>query len=156
MNNNLKEDIGFVLIRIENNPFYNIIFDTIQTFIKNNPYNQCVIFNSFCEKIDTSNIPILHLNQAKFFHGNLLVFDFISILLTRNFPNIKNLYYYAQDLPWESEPKVSYNELSKILIDTNINIIAKNQYIYEIYDICWKQPIGISEKFDYESLKKIL
>jgi hypothetical protein len=151
-----NKDIGFILIKIDNSALYDNIFNTIQSFIQNNPYNQYVVFNSFCEKIDNSNIPILHLNQAKFFHGSLVLFDFVSIIISKKFPNIHKKYFYAQNIPWESIPKTQYAELSNFLIDDNLDIITKNQYVYDIYDICWKKPLGISENFDYESLQKIL
>jgi hypothetical protein len=153
---NTKKDIGFVLVKMENNPFYDMVVNCIHSFIKNHPDNQYVIFNSFCEKIDTGIIPILHVSQSKFFYGDLFLFDFISLILTKNSPNINQKYFYAQDLPWESSPQTPYNNISKFLIDDNTNIIAKNKYIFDIYDICWKKPIGTSENFDYESLKKIL
>lgn len=151
-----NKDIGFILIKMENNPFYDAVTRCIQSLIRNNPENQYVIFNSFSDKIDTGTIPILHLSHAKFFHGNLFLFDFISLILTKNFPNITKKYFYAQDLPWENSPQTPYNNLSKFLTDSSVDIVAKNQYIFDIYDICWKSPIGISETLDYESLKKIL
>lgn len=150
------KDNGFVLIKIDNSTIYSNIFDTILSFIKDNPYSQNIIFNSFSEKIDNSKIPILHLNQAKFFYGNIFVFDFISLILTKKFPNIYKKYFYAQDIPWESVPNTNYQELCSFLLNNDVEIIAKNQYIYDIYNICWKKPIGISENFDYESLKQII
>ena len=151
-----NKDIGFLLIKMNNDSTYNRILKTISDFILNNPYNQYVIFNSFSDKIDTINVPILHINQAKFFYGDLFVFDFISCLLTQNFPNLSNRYLYTKDLFWTVDPGNSYNEWESILMKDNLNIITHNKYVHDIYDICWKKPIGISENFTYEELKNIL
>ena len=151
-----NKDIGFLLIKMNNDSTYNRILKTISDFILNNPYNQYVIFNSFSDKIDTINVPILHINQAKFFYGNLFVFDFISCLLTQNFPNLSNRYLYTKDLFWTVDPGNSYNEWESILMKDNLNIITHNKYVHDIYDMCWKKPIGISENFTYEELKNIL
>jgi len=151
-----NKDIGFLLIKMNNDSTYNRILKTISDFILNNPYNQYVIFNSFSDKIDTINVPILHINQAKFFYGDLFVFDFISCLLTQNFPNLSNRYLYTKDLFWTADPGNSYNEWESILMKDNLNIITHNKYVHDIYDMCWKKPMGISENFTYEELKNIL
>lgn len=151
-----KRDIGFVIIKLENNPFHDNVIKCIESFISNNRDNQYIIFNSSCEKINTGSAPILHLSQSKFFYGDLFVFDFVSLILTQQFPNIRHRYFYAQDLFWESSPQIPYNNIKNIVTHNNIDIIAKNQYIYDIYNICWKLPVGISENFDYESIKKII
>ena len=66
-----NRDIGFMLIKMYNNPMYDFILKSIKSCIDDNPFNHIVIFNSYCDRIDTMGIPILHLNQAKFFNGSL-------------------------------------------------------------------------------------
>lgn len=151
-----NKDIGFFLIKMNNSPTYDRILSTIADFIKHNPYNQYVVFNSFSDKMDTFNIPILHINQAKFFYGDLFVFDFMSCLLTQKFPNLSNRYLYSKDLFWTDDPGNSYREWNDVIMSDNLNIITHHKYTYDIYDICWKTPIGISENFNYEELKNIL
>jgi hypothetical protein len=151
-----NNDIGFVLVKMHNHPIYDQILSTIDLFIKHNPLNQYVVFNSFSDKLNILNVPVLHLNQAKFFYGNLFVFDFVSCMITKNFPNIHKKYLYAQDIPWSSSPSTPNKEWENIIMDPELNIIAKNEHIYDLYNICWKSPIGLSEHFSYDELKNII
>lgn len=153
---NYNKDIGFVLINIQNNDFYEQVFKTIARFIDNRPYNQVVVFSSSMNKIDTHNVPILHLSHGKFFYGDLVLFDIPSIIMTEKFTNINNRYLYAQDIPWGKSSAINYNEWKSIYYQNNLSIIASNNNLYDIYNICWKEPIGISENFDYDQLCKII
>jgi hypothetical protein len=149
-------DIGFLLIKITNDAIYDNILGTIKKFEENNTYGQTVIFNSYCEKINTLNIPIFHLSQSQFFNGSLIIFDLPSIILTNKFPNLKNRFFYGNTAPWGSSPMTRYDEWSSLYSQESLQIIASNQYLYDIYDICWKKPVGISENFSYEEIKKFV
>lgn len=148
-------DLGFLIFSIENNRMFDEILLCIKKYIDNFPYKQVTIFNSVCEKIDTKNIPLLHIKQAKFFDGDIFVFDLIGLMLIKNFPNIKNKYYFASNIPWE-QTDLTFTQWSEIFNQPNLNIIAHNKNIYNVFDITWKKPLGISETFNYESLSKIL
>lgn len=150
------KDIGFILIKLFDDPMHNKVLDSMCEFIDNNPYNQYVLFNSVNQKLHTYNVPILHLSQAKFFDGDLFLFDYVSCLISKSFPNIKNKYFYAQDAWWANAPEANYTQWQSIIMDPSLSIIAKNKTIYDIYNICWKQPIGISENLKYEELKTII
>ena len=150
------EDIGFVLINIDNSTVSNILFDTISKFVNNNPYGQTIIFSSKCDKIDTKNIPILHLSHAKFFSGKLVLIDIPSLIITKSFSNYTNKYFYAIDVPWTNNAQANYSQWKSLFDDTSLNIIASNKSIYDLYDICWKTPLGIAENFEYEKLYQII
>lgn len=152
---NTSEDIGFLLLDIDNSNNTNIIFDTITKLIKDNPYNQIVLFNSRCLRVDNHNVPILHISHAKFFTGKLIVFDTPSLIISKNFTNISSKYFYATHTPWIQSQNY-YNQWKVLLGDNDLKIIANNQTTYDLYDICWNQPIGIVENFDYEALQKII
>ena len=151
-----NKDIGFVLIKMFNNQIYDDILTAIQSCIYDNPSNQIVIFNSYSEKINTFNIPILHLSQAKFFYGDLFIFDMVSLLLTKSFPNVATKYLYAQDIPWTISKETNYFDWHKLLNNESLQIIAKNEEIDQIYSKCWKKPLCVTERFDYEKLKHSL
>ena len=152
----MTKDIGFFIPKLSNIQQHDIVLRTARQFIDNHPYNQYVLFNSFYDKIETYNIPILHLSHAKFFYGDLFVFDFISLVIASHFPNISKLYYYAQNLPWSVSGETPYENWRKVFDLDHLNIISNNQYVDDVYNICWKKTIGISEKFNYEELTKII
>ena len=149
------KNIGFLLTNIDNSNYYNELFQQISLLIKNNPYHHICIFNSHSEKINTMNVPILHINQAKFFDGNMFIFDISSLHLIKNFPLIEHKYFVAQDINWIRSYN-NYQEWRYILEQDNLDIIASNQYIYDIYDICWKKPVAIMESISYENISKLL
>ena len=151
----MKNDIGFVILNLEENTLHHSILYTIRQIIDSNPYKNICIFNHECSKIDIMNIPLLHLKQAKFFNGDLFVFDTISLMLAEQFPNINNTYYYAATIPWQNKT-YEYTGWRRMFLQDRLNIICQNQKIYDIYNICWREPIGIAEKFTYEQIHKLI
>ena len=149
-------NIGFVLPKLSNHVFFTGLFQTIHEFIEENPFDQIVIFNSFSEITQPLNIPIFHLSHAQFFTGDLFLFDIISAILTKSFPRANNRYIYAQDVPWMTNPGVAYSEWLEIYGQDNLEIIAKNKDLYDLYHKCWKKPKGISESFKYEEIAQII
>ena len=151
----MTNDVGFILFSIENNSFFNNLLPSIKQFIDNNPYKQICIFNSYCSMINTSNIPILHIKQAKFFTGDIFVFDIIGLMLAKDFPNVTNKYWFTNNIPWQ-DTNLLYSEWEKLFNQPKLNIIAQNQKLFDIFDITWKTPVGIAENVDYESLSKLI
>ena len=149
-------NIGFVLPKLSNHVFFTDLFKTIHEFIEENPFDQIVIFNSFSEITQPLNIPIFHLSHAQFFTGDLFLFDIISVILTKSFPRANNRYIYAQDAPWKSHRGVAYSEWLDMYDQDNLEIIAKNKDLYDLYHKCWKKPKGISESFKYEEIAQII
>jgi len=148
-------DLGILCVKLENTTTSDLILRTAKSLIDNNPYSQICIFNSYSEVIDNHSVPILHISQAKFFKGNLIVFDIPSLILSKNFINLSKRFYYAHELPWTKYSQ-NFKYWSKIFECEDLEIIAKNQQLYDIYDICWKKPIGISEDFSYETIKGLV
>lgn len=151
-----EQDYGFVCLKLDNSLISSKILKSIEDISINNPYSQICVFNSLNQRTDNIKVPILHLNQSKFFYGNLFLFDIQSAIISKSFPNIHKRYYYATDIPWEKNTSGDYREWKEIFDQKNIEIVAQNQHIHDIYEICWKKPILIAEDFTYENLKKIL
>lgn len=148
-------NLGFILINIDNSSYYDNIFKNIKLIIENNIYNHICIFNSSLSKLDTYNVPVLHLNQAKFFDGDLILFDLYGAMITKNFTNAKRKILYCKDIPWIKNRQIEYTEWSNYY-DDSIDFIVSNQYLYDIYEICWKKPLGIMEEFNYEQIQSVL
>ena len=145
----MQSDLGFFAITLENNTIHDNMCSLIEKYIFNNKNSQIVIFNHYCEKINTNNIPLLPLSYAKYYTGDIVVFDIPYLILASNSINSKNIYYYAQNIPW----KISYNNYSdweRIFRNKKIKVISANQYIHDIYNIVWNNSVGISEDINYE------
>lgn len=151
----MNNDIGFFAMTLENNAFHNTICELVAGYIKHNPQNQIVIFNQYSEKIDTHDIPILPLSYSKFYNGDLITFDIASLLLSVNSISANNIYFYAQNIPWQISYN-KYNEWKNIFGNKKINVIANNEYIHNIYNIAWNNSIGVCEDLTYEKFSKFI
>lgn len=151
----IKNNLGFMLINIENNDIYDSILQNIKYLIDNNPYSNIVVFSSNCDKIATYNIPILHLSHAKFFNGDLWLFDLVGVIVSQNFTSLNKKILYCNDIPWIKNRSNLYTEWSKIY-DTSLDFVTTNTYLYDIYSMCWKQPLDIMESFNYEKIQHIV
>jgi len=150
-----NNDLGFLMPILDNNQSCNLACNTISKLILTRPKKQICIFNSYSEKIQTYNIPILHINQAKFFRGDMVVFDLYCLELCGSFSLLENVYYYAQNIPWSNNQSL-YRQWKKLFDKNNVKIIAANKYINDMYNIAWSNSIGISETFDYETINNLL
>lgn len=150
------QDIGFILIKLLNNQLYNSILTTIAEFIQNRPYNQNLVFNSYCESLNTMNIPILHLQQAQFFDGTLVLFDLPSVLLSNKFPNVRRRFLLTAEAHWTHTTNAPFKQWQSIYNQNNLDIIVNSPILYDIYNICWKRPIATVEDFTYEQLQQYI
>jgi len=149
-------DLGVILLNIKPSAKQNEIFKTLYDFIENRPYDQIVVFNSYCDIVDNYLVPILDVSQAKFFHGNILVFDTDSLFLASKFINTNKLFFYStEEPPWAKDNK-PYSYWKNIFENNNLYIITDSIYLNDLYSITWKDPIGISESFKYETLQHII
>lgn len=148
-------DLGFFAISLENNALHEKICKTISDYIKHNKNKQIVLFNQYCEKIDTKNIPILPLSHSKYFHGDLIVFDLQSLIIANGSVKSQNIYYYTQSIPWQISYN-NYNNWVKIFGNKKLKIITNNSYTFDIYNIVWKNAIGVCEDINYEKFSQFL
>lgn len=155
MDHNNQADLGLILLKLQNSSIHDKILKGLSEFIENRPFNQTILFNSYSDVIDNHRVPILHLNQAKFFYGNIVALDLSSLYLSTKFINLNKIYFYATYIPWieHIKPFSFWHRLFNI--DT-IEIISQNKQISDIFEIVWKKPICIAEEFDYEKLQHIL
>lgn len=150
-----NKDLGIITYSIYPDRLGSSQMELIRDCHNNNPYHQYVIFTSYSQIINTTRSPILHLSQAKFFDGNLLVFDLESLKLAQQCIKKSFVYFYSSNIPWENNIQ-NYQYWKDIFLDTNTQIIAASHEIFDIYSISWKTPICIKEQISYESFKDII
>lgn len=152
----MNSDIGFVLIKLLNNNIYDNILHTISSFISHRPYQQHLVFNSYSERINTLNVPILHIQQAQFFNGTLILFDIPSIILSNKFPNVRKRILFTSDTHWTQSSSTMYEQWQSIYEQDNLDIIVTSPVLYDLYSICWKTPVAQVERFTYDELSKYI
>jgi hypothetical protein len=151
----IKNDLGFILPMLEANEFTNNICNTAHRLINANQQKQVIIFNNDSTVIDLYGIPLMPVSYAKYFRGDLFVFDLSSLLVTINFPSATNVYFYATNTPWVNSYS-NYMAWSKIFNNNRLKVISSNQYLHDIYTITWNNSLGIMEKFSYEQINQYL
>ena len=87
------DNIGFFLPKL-NGEKHSAIVEHISTYISANPDKQIVVFCSNADIVFPWNVPVLHINEAKYFSGSIMVFDILSALIIKsfNFLRLLNLY----------------------------------------------------------------
>lgn len=153
MKNN--KDLGIIVTSMSNdNETLNATLFA-KEYLSHYSYNQVCFFTGLYESLSSQNIPVLHLSQAKFFYGNLLVTDIENLQLCLDFPNVHKILFFANDIPWMIQEK-NYKDWEDVFYNDKVNIIAKNQMINDIFELCYKTPICISERLSYEDIQEYL
>lgn len=151
----IKNDVGFILPSLKNEEQANLMCKLIKMLIDNNPKTQFCAFNQHCDLIDTSQVPLMPISHARYFIGDLFVFDFPSLIITVNFPTAKNIYYFTNATPWST----SYNEYeswANIFSKNNLKVISNSEDICEIYNLMWQNCLGTIKELNYETILSVL
>lgn len=151
----LKNNIGFMIPVLENNNFCTHLCSIVKSFIINNKKLDFCIFNQYCEMHDTYNVPLLPISHARYFEGDLFVFDISSLLLSVNFPKTNNIYFFTNSTPWTASYN-NYIEWKNIFNKSNVKIISNTKHIHDIYTIAWNNSIGIAENMTYDTIYKCI
>lgn len=151
----MKKDIGFFSINLQNLTIHDDLCNLVHSYIADSKNNQIVIFNQYCEKIDTQNIPIFPLSYSKFFQGDLVTFDIASLLIAVDSARANNIYYYTNTIPWQQSYN-NYTDWKYIFKHPKLKIIAQNDFIHNIYNIVWENSLGICEDISYEKFCKFI
>jgi hypothetical protein len=153
MNN--TTNVGFIIINLTENTDKKILH-TIKEIETNNVFGSTIIFSSNNNMVNSIDLPVLHLSQAQFFKGTLFLFDMPSIILTNNFKTLNKRILCSNSTPWTKGPNTHYKEWKSLFGNESLQILSGSQEHYDVMSICWKQPIGIMENFDYENIKQYI
>lgn len=151
----IKNDIGFVLPSLKNEEQSQLMCVLIKLLIDHNPKTQFCIFNQHSDLVDTYKVPLLPMSHARYFNGDLFIFDFPSLVISINFPTIKNIYYFTNATPWST----SYNEYESwvnIFSRNNLKVITNKEDIGEIYGMMWNNKLSVIKELNYETVLSIL
>jgi hypothetical protein len=151
-------DIGFYLLDVEaNNPRTSKIIKTIDAMCERLPYANIVLFNNQYNEIYKDNkFYILHIQQAKYFTGLLFVFDTKSALVTQTFPAPKKQILYMNEPEWSKDTSLPYSLWNNMYVKNNFEIITDKKETYDLFEICWKKPLGLISEINAEELHNVI
>lgn len=132
----MNNEIGFYCPVVSNNTKDNLIISALN---KISEKYSTILFNSKYDLIDHQRkFAVLHCNQSKYFYGDLFCFDIDSVSIIKTFPGPRNKFFVSSEIFWKNKSYPSKVWLDLIMND--INIITYDQYMYDMYDICFKTP----------------
>ncbi len=150
------DNVGFFLPKLDGEKHAAIV-EHISTYISENKNKQVVIFCSNSSIIFPWNVPVLHINEVKYFDGSVVVFDILSALIIKDFKTHNNKYFWiGSAIPWSSQPSENYRTFEDIFDNTDIKLIVTDNTIQDIYEICFNKPEYVSQEFNHENLQRII
>jgi hypothetical protein len=102
------------------------------------------------------NIPLMPISHSKFFDGNIVIFDTMSLMLSNSFPKAHNVFFYTNETPWASG-YTEYTLWKKLFEKNNLHIISTSDDVKNIYNICWPSlRVNKINKFSYEEIINVI
>lgn len=91
--------------------------------------------------------------DAKYYYGDMLVWDVISLDMVRQFPNLNKIFYFqGPALPWMGNTHIEYKMWEKLFCNPKITIITNNKDIKDVYDHVWSSECKLLQQINWESL----
>lgn len=150
-------DIGFYLIDADYSDKCNTIINALNSMVSEHMYDNIILFNNQYNRADNNKkFPIIHLNQAKYFNGVLVVFDIKSVMITKTFIAPKKQILYVDDIEWKNDHTIPVLFWQSIYVNPDISVIAKNQEIFDLLEICWSKPEGIMENINHKEIYDVI
>lgn len=142
--------IGFLIVDVK--PEHHDIISHINNISKSRPFVDCVLFNSNYNHLYMSinDFYTLHLNEAKYFRGPIIVFDHSSCEFLLNCISKQKILWMQESIRNEifidKDFNDIYNKYSKL--DT---ILCEDEETHKILNTLWKQSILLRE-INYEEI----
>jgi hypothetical protein len=134
-----------------------MILNSINALCTARPYDNIVLFNNRFNTIDVGHkYYTLHISEAKFFKGVLFVFDIKSALLTKTFPAPKKQILHISENIWSEKKDIPYKFWESIYMNDRFELIADNQDMFELCDICWKTPLATIQNFQPKDIENVI
>lgn len=147
-------EIGFYYPLMTGTDRDKIIHNTLND-VSNNA--NTILFNSKYEAVatDIQKYAILHCSQSKYFYGILFGFDIDSISIINTFPGPNKKVFIASDVFWQD--KSIPTKVWDSLLTENINVVTHSERIYDLYSICFKEPLyNMKNGFNAEELNYVI
>ena len=151
-------NIGFYLLDVDvQNQKQTMILNSINALCTARPYDNIILFNNRFNTVDMDHkYYTLHISEAKFFKGILFVFDIKSALLTKTFPAPKKQILHISENTWSAKKDIPYKFWESIYMNDKFELIADNQDMFELCDICWETPLATVQNFQPKDIENVI
>jgi len=103
-----------------------------------------------------ANFSILNMESLFAFKGKLIATGLSNAQACNNSLYASSKYLYLNELEWMNLDKVSHYQLKNILIDDELNLIAKSKSYDKILSKLFKDTSGIVYNWDHEELLEVI
>jgi len=153
-------NIGFYLLDIDQQNQNSVaLLSVVNDICRLRPRDNIVVFSNAPDAIINGNrYYMLHVSQAKFFKGNLFLFDHKARLLTQTFETPAKQIMYISEIPWgrEKSTQALYQNWKNQYGKSNLEFIAQSQETSDLLEICWKKPVKIMPQISAEEFNNVI
>lgn len=134
----MVKQIGFYCPHISNTPYHRSIVEVLNGL--SDQFTNTIMFNTIYEQIENNRkFCLLPSVNARYFYGMLFCFDADSLWVVSTFPGPSKKIFITDDIIWQNKYLPSH--LWTNLLESATQIITLNKKAYDLYSICFKNPI---------------
>jgi hypothetical protein len=148
------QQIGFYCPHISNIPQHSTITQVLNGLT--DQADNTIMFNTIYQQTDNNRkFCLLPSVNARYFYGILFCFDPDSLSVISQFPGPSHKVFIASDIIWQN--KHTPTTLWQNLLESNVHIVTLDQKNYDLYKMCFKEPISnMVEGFSLEGCKNVI
>lgn len=151
-------NIGFLILDVNvQNQKHVKLLKSINELCKIRPYDNIVLFNNKFEFVDTDHkYYTLHMSQAKYFKGLLFIFDIRTAMITKTFDVPSKQLLFVDHPDWPEKTDIPYTFWKDIYMKDSLEIIAENQEVFDLCNLCWKEPVAQISNFEPKDINDVI
>lgn len=150
----MKYQIGFYCPHITAMPHHRVIVDVLNGLTTSSV--NTIMFNTIYEQTDNDRkFCLLPSVNARYFYGILFCFDVDSLSVTDSFPGPSHKVFVTDSIVWQNKylPSTTWNNL----LSSKTKIVTLNKKIYDLYSICFNQPIlNMEDGFNLQECQNVI
>lgn len=131
-------------------------FSQLQASLRNLAAKKVVVYGQNQEFIfDDLGLPILNEVDAFVHDGPMICTTINAIQQALVYPKVGKILYYPWNLEWIYHYAFAKPRL-ELIMNSRVDIITRSAHHFKIVKNIWKEPIGIVEEFDYDSILRFI
>jgi len=135
------------------------ILSLFNNLLEKNPnINGCLFTTNYQNTINQlKRFSIFPLYEAKYYYGDVLVWDIISLDIVKSFPNVEKIFYFQGPyLPWTGNTHLEYSMWESLFCNPKITVISNLTEVKEIFDLVWSTKCELIKTMNAESLYEVV
>lgn len=146
--------IGIIVNDIESTPFMHTLFRELNNFSKE---HECYLFANQVRSLPMhNNFCILQQIEALQHKGTLIATSLVTSQIVANCLTCENKYYYIYDFDWTALGNFNEKQITRILLNKEINLLARSESHYNVLRKNFKAPKGIVHNWNHKQIAEYI